>query len=187
MKSRKKFAELFSILCEAFDRKPLSDGLIEIYWKMLSPFSEEEVNQAINQAVITLKFFPKPAEILEILQGDKQDRAMIAWEKVFRALGRVGTYASVKFDDPVIHSTIELMGGWIELGKITTDEIKWKQKEFEKIYLVMGRKKEHPEHLAGITEMDNFRKGLIGDIPEPVFIGDRKQLPKPVLKLSEVA
>jgi len=187
MKSRKKFAELLAILCETFDRKPLSDGLIEIYWKIFKPLTDEEAQKIINQAILTLKFFPKPAELIELLQGDKTERAVRAWEKFYHAIARVGPYQSVEFDDPAIHSTIELMGGWIEAGKWKNEEMKWKQKDFLVIYLVMERKKNHPEYLAGIGEMENIRKGLQQFIPKPIFIGDRKELPKPELKIAEAA
>jgi len=55
---------------------------------------------------------------------------VIAWtEKVRKAIVSVGAYQSVQFDDPAIHSCIELMGGWSELCATRTDELKWKQKE----------------------------------------------------------
>lgn len=177
-----QFLKYMISLGEIFS-KEITDTLLQFYWMVLKDFAEEEITNAFNRVTLTLKFFPKPAELLEIIQGNQNDKAMMAWEKVFNTISRIGTYQSVEFDDPVIHSTIELMGGWVELGNITTDEIKWKQKEFEKIYLVMVRKKKHPEHLAGITEKENFRKGLAGYIPEPVFIGERKQLSQPSLEL----
>lgn len=186
MKNRKKFAELMTILCEAFDRKPLSDGLIEIYWKIFKPLTEEEAQSIINQAILALKFFPKPAEILELLQGDKTERAIQAWEKFYHAISRIGPYKSVEFDNPAIHSTIELMGGWIEAGNWTTEEMKWKQKDFLMIYSVMEKKNKHPEYLAGIGEMENTKKGLKGFIDKPVFIGEKKELSKPQLELVEV-
>jgi hypothetical protein len=181
-----QFVKYMISLGEIFS-KEITGTLLQFYWMVLKDFCEEEIKSAFNRATLTLKFFPKPAELLEIIQGNQNDKAMIAWEKVFNAIGRIGPYQSVVFDDPVIHSTIELMGGWIELGNITTDEIKWKQKEFEKIYLVMVRKKKHPEHLAGIGEKENFKKGLHQYIPDPIFIGERKQLPKPTLELMEVS
>jgi hypothetical protein len=181
---KEKFSELLMVLGEIFD-KSLSAGLIMIYFDALKIYTDEQIERAIKTASLTCKFFPKPSELLEFINGNSTDRGVLAWEKFYRALGRVGTYQSVIFDDPVIHSAIELMGGWIEAGKWLMDEMKWKQKEFLSLYPVMARKREHPEHLAGIIEMGNNRKGLVDHIPQPVFIGERKELSKPILELEE--
>lgn len=52
----------------------------------------------------------------------------------------------------------------------------WKQREFEKLYMALLSKREHPRHLAGIVEQGNFLKGLDEWIPEPIFIEDEDAL-----------
>ena len=99
--------------------------------------------------------FPKPAELLEFVNGDTGDRSLLAWEKVRKAIVSVGAYQSVRFDDPAIHSCIELMGGWPELCATRVTELKWKQKEFETAYKVMAKQRTHSEKLCGIVETQN--------------------------------
>jgi hypothetical protein len=106
-------------------------------------------------------------DLIDQLQGSKQDQAVEAWLKVDRAVRTIGPYYSVKFDDPVIHSTIEGMGGWMHINDFPEHEWKWKRKEFEDLYKVVSRKKSHIEYLTGITEAENRIKGFEKFIEPP--------------------
>jgi hypothetical protein len=139
MQSRQKFSEFMTLISEMFDRD-LSAALTDLYWQALKPFPDEKCVEAFNQILLSVKFFPKPGEILEVLQGSQTYRATLAWLEVIEALSSIGCYQSVEFQDRAIHSTIEAMGGWVELGKITNNEIKWKQKEFENLYAVVSER-----------------------------------------------
>jgi hypothetical protein len=102
------------------------------------------------------KFFPKPAEFLELLEASRGVQATAAWLDVVAALKRYGNYQSVRFADPVIHSVIEAMGGWVSLGLMAERERTWRQKEFERLYSVLvGQDGRHPAYLAGLHEIQN--------------------------------
>lgn len=160
MKNEIKFKEYMTMICEMFDKK-LSDMMKDLYWKMLEPFTDEQCEKVFQEIILSSKFFPKPADFMEILKGKKQDQATIAWIEVLNAVKRIGNYESVKFDDPVIHSVINVMGGWDQLAStMTTDEEKWKQKEFERLYeVISSRDGKHPEYLPGTHEQGNFTTG----------------------------
>ena len=74
---------------------------------------------------------------------------------------KAGQYQSVKFDDPVIHSVIKLMGEWGALCRLEGhDDEKWQRIDFEKTYKAMqGCNNDHPEYLPGITEIQNEAQG----------------------------
>lgn len=155
MKNEIKFKEYMTMICEMFDKK-LSDMMKDLYWKMLEHFTDEQCEKVFQEIILSSKFFPKPADFMEILKGKKQDQATIAWIEVLNAVKRIGNYESVKFADPVIHSVLQVMGGWDQLAAtMTTDEEKWKQKEFERLYQVMERRGDHPDHLLGFNELNN--------------------------------
>jgi Domain of unknown function (DUF6475) len=155
MKNEIKFKEFMSLLSETFD-KPLSSALSDLYWKILEPFTDEQCEAAFKEIIYSSKFFPKPVDFVEILRGKKADRATEAWIEVLNAIKRIGNYESVKFSDPVIHSVLQVMGGWDHLAStMTMDEEKWKQKEFERLYQVMERRGNHPVYLPGTCEMQN--------------------------------
>lgn len=171
MKNREMFANYMTMLGEMFD-KDVSKTLMEGYWQALEPYDDDQAEAAFKRLIVTVKFFPRPAEVLEAITGPQQDQAVLAWQKVNQAVKDHGPYASVKFDDPAIHSAIELMGGWVQLQDCHIDEWKWKQKEFERLYPIMTRRGNHPEQLPGICETDNVGRGYTKHIPEPVRIGD---------------
>jgi len=176
-----QFAKLMGVLAEVFDDgKEPSAFKVEVYFKTLERFSVEQLSQAVESMVVNRVYpsFPKPAEIIEAIQGKQEDRATLAWVKVLETVRRVGSYQSVKFDDPAIHSVIEAMGGWIELGNMSVNDEKWKQKEFEKLYRVIAKRGNHPKYLIGITEHKNSMMGFHKHIPEPILIGDFREVKK---------
>lgn len=156
---RERFLNYMHSMAELFERQ-LSEQVVSLYWETLKGYSDQDIMRAFNQAVKTCRFFPKPAELIECAQGNKSEQAILAWEKVYKATSSVGSYESVKFDDPAIHSCIEMMGGWPELCLIKPDEMKWKQKEFERLYAVMEKRNSHTDHLPGIIEQQNSVRGF---------------------------
>lgn len=155
MQDEIKFKEYMSMLCELYDKR-MTQLLTNLYWKVLETFTDEQCEGAFKEIIYSSKFFPKPADFIEILRGKKGDQAVEAWITVLNAIKRIGNYESVKFSDPVIHSVLQVMGGWDHLAStLTTDEEKWKQKEFERLYVVMERRGNHPVYLPGTCEMQN--------------------------------
>ena len=180
MKDEVKFKEFMTVLCEIHDKR-LSQLLSDLYWKVLEPFSDEDCERAFKELIYDNKFFPKPAEFIEILRGKKQDQATTAWIEVVNAIRRVGPYQSVNFGDPIIHGVIEFMGGWPATGDWLEDELKWKQREFERLYAVMQCRGSEVKYLPGVFEMTNDLKGIRGR-DEVVYLGhgERKQIAQAV-------
>lgn len=169
MKNELLFKQYMAALSEIFG-KELSALLNSLYWKTLEPFTDFECEQAFKELIFSAKFFPKPADFLEILRGKQEDQATKAWIKVVEAIRRVGNYKSVKFDDPVIHSVFKFWGGWGVTGDWKEADLKWKQKEFQQLYAVMARDGKHPEYLPGTIEIQNAADGYELK-PEIVRIG----------------
>ena len=160
MKNEIMFKEYMTLLCELHDRV-LSDMMKGLYWKVLEPFTDEQCEAAFKEIIYSNKFFPKPADFTEILRGKKSDQAIDAWLLVLGAIKKIGNYESVEFSDQVIHSVLQVMGGWDQLAStLEVDEEKWKQKEFERIYQVMERRGDHPKYLPGTHEMQTSRSQI---------------------------
>jgi len=154
--------------------KAISDTLKTAYWEILEEYTDDQCHRAFDVAIKTCKFFPKPAELIEFIEGPSNNKATEAWIKVDQAVKRVGNYASVRFDDPAIHSCIEVMGGWEALGQTSAHEWKWKQKEFEKLYSIMSRRQEHPDVLLGLCDRQNITMGFRKAPENIVQIGGSK-------------
>ncbi len=160
MTNIKRFREMMMILGEIHDRK-ITGLILDIYWKVLEPFHDDQCLQAFSTLLKTMKFFPKPAEFLELLEARKEDEATAAWMVVVNAVRRIGNYQSVAFPDPVTHSAIEAMGGRVNLGLVEEKDLTWKRREFERLYQVLARNGHngHPRYLPGIHELQNGARG----------------------------
>lgn len=191
MKDKKMFAQYMTGLSEIFD-KEISKALQRIYWQVLEPFTDSDCRKAFEKSMRTAKFFPKPADLIDVLQGPESDRATEAWLKVDYAVRHVGHWESVKFDDPVIHSAIEAMGGWEDLCAVENREMVWKRKEFENLYAITSKRQTHPEYLVGMSDRQNLAAGFNDFVAEPKQIGDhvatakRIEAPKEGPKLERV-
>jgi len=179
MRDESKFKEYLTALCEIHD-KQISPLLASLYWKVLEPFTDEECEKAFKALIYKSRFFPKPVEFVEIIKGTSSDQATSAWLEVLATVKRVGQYQSVMFSDPLIHSVIESMGGWVRLaGGMKTDEEIWKQKEFERLYNVLSKnpRDKMPSYLPGLCEIQNTANGY--DVrDEIVKIGNDKEVSK---------
>jgi uncharacterized protein DUF6475 len=180
----KKFTGIFITMHEIFGkgREP-SEILITTYFEALKEFSIEEISKAVSAVIRKYKYdcLPKPAEIINQITGNPDDRALLAWGKFLKALQRYGHYHSVRFDDPVIHSVVQAMGGWIKIADWQDKELQWNQKRFVEFYNSYRNKHEHPEYLGGLRESENGQADV-------VFIGDKgaKVLEMPKRKDREI-
>ena len=169
------FSEMLQAVAE-YCGKPLSPGVIAIYWQGLKDLDLPAVRHALNAHVQnpdTGQFMPKIADVRRMLGGTTQDSALRAWAKVDKGVRHVGPYASVAFDDALIHRVLHDMGGWVGLASKTEDEWPFVAKEFENRYRGYAMRNERPEYppaLTGITEAENVRRGLRSDPPR--LIGD---------------
>lgn len=170
-------AEFYAIWVDAWEMhgKDPSPGVLALAFDVLSRFELHEVRRAMG-VVMSGKTYgaPKPGELVEIIEGSADDRAMRAWTRVLAAIQGVGSYSSVAFDDPIIHAVIAHMGGWTELCRMTIDETPFRAQEFTKRYQGYARQRvvpPYPPVLTGHIAQDpralepDKRPALIGDQP----------------------
>ncbi|VVE90417.1 DUF6475 domain-containing protein [Pandoraea bronchicola] len=170
--------EFFALISNvyAFYRQDYSEFVGQVWWGAMQVFDLAAVSDALGRHAANPdagQFLPKPADVVKMLQGSTQDSALLAWHKVDKAIREVGTYASVAFDDALIHRVVFEMGGWVSLG--TKDESEWPfvKNEFVNRYRgYRGRSQvpEYPPLLIGIAETTNTRAGFQSQ--GPVLIGN---------------
>ncbi len=178
MKKREVVIKYLTALAEIHN-KPLSEVTIMIYWKVLEKYSSGQLESAFDQIIKSSKFFPKPVEIIEMIAGGKEDRALTAWTRTINAVRKYGHYSSVDFGDPLIVRTISLIGGWGHLCRNTTDEMIWTQKEFERVYknLIISNYSGKDTKVIGHIEAQNTLHGYADSIPEIIDLsGNTKQI-----------
>lgn len=169
MNEEKRIQALIA-LAELFDRPPLSEAVLAMYDKALDRFTDEQFDRAMNMAVKTCKFFPKPAELIEFMQGDAAGNALVAWETLQQTMQQHGPYRSVLFQDGRIFRVVQALGGWKEVCSWLTKDLPYRRAEFMKLYASAPVCRS--EVLAGEFELENRARGYLNHIPQPVLIGN---------------
>lgn len=166
-----------SILADVYAllRQDCSDGVRRLWWQALKPYPIEAVQQAFAQHICNPdvgQYLPKPADIIRVLTGSSEERALRAWSDVDCAVRTRGPYVSVVFDDPLTHAVIAAMGGWVTLCRKSVDEWPFVQKDFVTRYkgYVNHPPASYPRCLIGLTDADHQRRGLPSPRP-PTLIG----------------
>ena len=78
LEDRVRFAEGLFMLGETFN-EPISDVKVEAYFQALLTYDIEAVVMAIQGALRSCKFFPRPVELRELIDGSVEDAAEQAW------------------------------------------------------------------------------------------------------------
>jgi len=174
---KKRFVTLLTGIADYYG-KPLSTGVIGLYWQGLRQYDLEAVEKALwahTQNPDSGQWMPKIADVTKMLEGRTADQAAIAWSKVDGAVRRVGAYADVVFDDAIIHRVLADMGGWLQLMAKTEADWPFIAREFEnryRGYRMRGEAPEYPPVLVGIANAHNGKEGMRK--AAPVLIGDQR-------------
>ena len=132
MLDQTKFVSAMTGLGAIFE-KSITESMVKLYWQVLKDFSDDEVHEAINRALITCKFMPKPSELREIIQGSSKDHAVDEWAKVISEMRRTGSYGNPRLSD-VTKKVVDQIGGWSQLCALSYRELEFKGKSFAEIY-----------------------------------------------------
>ena len=127
MTNRKRFVEMLATLGAVF-QKEVDKALTRIYWELFRKYSDEQIEAACKAALSRCKFFPKPAEIEELIPSGVMSPPA-AWGAVMEALefGRESA-------DPQVNEAVRRVGGWRYLREKTNDELQWISKRFVEHY-----------------------------------------------------
>lgn len=172
-----RFAEIMQGLAENFGGELSKPGL-KMRFELLRPYPLEAVEQMALRLLATRKYtrMPTIAEMLEYMgEGSVEDRAEIEAAKVLKAIGDVGGYQSVVFDDPVTMAVIHgSYGGWRLLCAETAEaDARWFRQQFGKTYAAYARREVKVfGHLPGQLEID-AAAGESLRTPKPVLIGNQ--------------
>lgn len=153
----KAFSAVIGVLAEALN-EPMSPVRIKAYFEDLADFDLERVCAALRQARRTCKFFPKPVELRELIEGTAEDAAEQAWGAVLREIRRVGWVGTPNLEPRVLRAVNELWGGWQRLCETLPGEgpelVGW-IKQFKATYLSVER--ETARQLTAETVHPNVR------------------------------
>lgn len=144
------------------------EGMLQ-WVESLDDLTDEQFCTALKRFSRESKEFPSPAAVRQFAGAvalPDADRATIAWGKVRESIRKIGGYATVTFDDPLITATIREMGGWVLLCETTTDDLKWREQDFRRIYGAIAKSGiGDASPLAGISERTNAKLGYAPQEP----------------------
>jgi hypothetical protein len=109
-----RFAELMLALSETY-REKVSDLRAELYLDALRDLPIESVEKAVRLAIRTLKFFPKPVELRELVTGNTDDEAAREWALVQREVSRVGYMRQPNLPPATMEAIRVVFGSWRSL------------------------------------------------------------------------
>lgn len=171
---REDFLKLFSGICEVYG-KEITTQLTDIYFNSFEKFSIERVKEAFNRHTLSSKFFPKPSELIDLLEGNKEEKAIEAWTVLRDTIRHHGGDRSVLFTDPKISWIVESYGGWIRVCDMETIDLDFMRLGFIKAYI--NARDDLPQRkFIGRFEWDNDKNGYLTAPYTPLIIGNMEEI-----------
>lgn len=189
--TKRRIVDLVTMLAEAFGR-PATPITFKAYEIGLGDLDLADIERGVGRAIRECKFMPSCSE-LRTLCGvmPASDRAVRAWDELGSAIGSIGYYRTVAFEDAALAATVRLMGGWqtvCDLAmKPATEWETWTRKKFIETYKsvcdhgcgieMVGPLLGYSDSTNGTSDPKNL--SVCGTKLPPL-----KNLPAPVLRLG---
>lgn len=176
---RSAFAQLITDVL-AYYRQDASRFVLDLWWGACQPFELAQIHQAMQRHATDPehgRFAPRVADVVRILAGTAADRAALAWGKTLEAMGSVGAYTDVVFDDPAIHAAVLDLGGWPKVCRTDLKELGYLQHRFcESHRAYTGRGTfDYPRCLGGDRSPDSEYAKVGLPPPRIAFIGNAER------------
>jgi len=133
-----EFMKAMTILSEVYDR-PLSRAALLIYYRLLEKYPWEKVKAALETVLKTCRFFPRPAEIISLIEGrDEEAEILSAWKELLKEIREKGSWSENPFRERKdersrrIAEIVEVLGGWKACCE-------WEEKDYPQLLGVFTR------------------------------------------------
>ncbi len=150
-----EFLTLLGGLAEVFDAK-FSEIKQQLYFEALKDLPLCDIRAAMEEAVKTCKFMPRPVELRTLVHGDPKDLAEQAWAELRRDAKEIGAYTSVMPEMPeAARALVETFGSWPLFCAAELSPEMWasKRKEFIASFQRHFRNSGEALWLAGIISL----------------------------------
>ena len=180
-----EFLKILDAVSDLYGKDKMVGPGVSMFFGLMAPYSFQEFSRAMEEHCRTCKFFPRPADLIGIIEGSAEDRGRLAWQEVLRACEVHGTYRSVNFDDPRIHYAVNAIGGWVKFGAMPESERPFREKDFLLHFRAAERMRLTwesigvPRRLVGHCEQENAFHGH--EVEPPVLAS----APPPKLRPAE--
>lgn len=111
---RLALARTLKALGETFN-EPVSELRAEAYFFALQDFPIDAVEAAARHAIRHARYFPRPAELREYVDGRVEDNAEAAWVQLVREVRRVGYTGKPCLPETTLAVVAAMWGSWVRL------------------------------------------------------------------------
>lgn len=136
--TKEEFAKGMKFISLAYD-KDMTKNQIEVWYEFFIDVDFKKFRIAVKRIINKTKYFPSIAEIKEELADLEMSKQNInpelEWEEVRNAIRNYDIYDGEKAMatlKPLTKQIVLMVGGWYTL--CTTEDIKWRKKEFIDLY-----------------------------------------------------
>lgn len=152
--------------------------MLDGYWLGLADLDYPAFEHAAKRAMAECDRMPNVRQLLQLAGCAPiplDQRATVAWTRVYDAIGSHGAYATVSFDDPATTATVRAIGGWTALCSRSDDELRrFVQHEFRRVYQVLASRPidaDRAEPMLGLHDQRNAADGRALTQPATVATG----------------
>ncbi|WP_321822889.1 hypothetical protein [Pyramidobacter piscolens] len=180
-KDWKRFSELIDAAAEYYRQPHLTNAAMKLMFEALRYLSFEAVSLAVTKHMSgidgnTSRFCPNAADLRLALYGTPEQQACEAWVNVVRAMRKLRSGTSVRFDNPAYHFAIEACGGWPGLCRMTPEESEplFRRHFVAGIHRCIGWH-DVPDHMYGSDEANGYASWTPDEIK---FVATRSNSPE---------
>ena len=132
--TEKEFLSVFIPVCQYYNGKNVDKNVTELYFNTFKDYDHKIFSIALSKLIKTMKFFPKISEIIEVIEGNKMNKALVAWEYVLNNISHASKMTGYEKAPVGLQKTIERFGGWKNVGEWKMEFIDLKRKEFIELF-----------------------------------------------------
>ena len=159
--------------CFEIYRETPKEKTSDLYFRLLSEYDLQAVLNALETVLRSSKFFPKPAEIIEQIEGNENVLIDSAYETARAYAEKYGFYKSATFNDQLISETIKSMGGLQTFCEgVYEDRIQHESKtyfDFQRNYSRFLKLKKSGLHIPTVGRLAGYSDQLYGTTKDEVL------------------
>jgi hypothetical protein len=117
----------------------MSNETMAIYEKYLMDIPEDDLRFAVDEIIITSKFFPRVSEIRDKVNENQLRREGVpcsadAWAEVQREMKAKGIYHAPEFSHPLVREVMYAVGGWHHLNSAVSINMETVRAQYLRMY-----------------------------------------------------
>ena len=138
--NHKVFVRCLGELALAFS-KEVDEYQGKLYFDNLRDLRNEDFAKAVKLIIQNNKFFPKIAEIRQVVKNSDGD-VLEAWTRFREEIGENGVYGKPHFKRQILHDCVRHLGGWQTISYVERKDMPFLRRDFIEIYKVLRQREE---------------------------------------------